>query len=287
MTDLQHVFDGTAENFQQLVVENSARGPVLVNYWTPKAGPCFKLWEVLKKLSQEYQGRFLLVNINTDTQRALVRESGVTSVPTLKIYSQGRVVESIHGAQSEGSIRAVLNKYIPALQGGARLDALRAYQAGRPDDALEILQRAAGDDPRDHELPATALKLLLREKRYEEAVAYFAGLPDAVRENQPLRNLATHAELLRRAELAPALSDLDRHLSDHAHDLDAIVTRAAVAMIEDDYGYALECLFHAFREDRDCCDGLPQKAMLSLFDLLGRDHPLTRDFQQRLREYLH
>ena len=100
MTDLKHVIDATGENFHQLVIANSAKGTVLVNYWTPNAGPCFKLWQVLESLSQDYQGRFLLVNVNTDTQKSLARENGITSVPTIKIYQRGTVVESIYGAQS-------------------------------------------------------------------------------------------------------------------------------------------------------------------------------------------
>ena len=79
MKKLEHVIDGTAENFQQLVIENSMRGTVLVNYWTPNAGPCFKLWQALERLSIEYNGRFLLVNVNTDTQKRLARENGITA----------------------------------------------------------------------------------------------------------------------------------------------------------------------------------------------------------------
>lgn len=71
---LNSVFDGSAENFSELVIANSRKGPVLVNYWSPKAGPCLELWETLQALSQEYRGRFLLVNINTEKQPRLVRK---------------------------------------------------------------------------------------------------------------------------------------------------------------------------------------------------------------------
>jgi len=94
MQKLNYVFDGTRDTFQQLVVENSKKGLVLANYWTPNAGPCFKLWQALESLSREFQGRFLLVNINTETQKRLARENGITSVPTVKIYRNGSVVDS-------------------------------------------------------------------------------------------------------------------------------------------------------------------------------------------------
>jgi thioredoxin-like negative regulator of GroEL len=43
MAKLNYVFDGTRDNFRQLVIENSSKGLVLADYWTPGAAPCFKL----------------------------------------------------------------------------------------------------------------------------------------------------------------------------------------------------------------------------------------------------
>ena len=57
--------------FDALVLDNSGRGPVLVNYWAAYAGPCLKLWGVLEALANEYEGRFLLVNVNTEKQPQL------------------------------------------------------------------------------------------------------------------------------------------------------------------------------------------------------------------------
>jgi thioredoxin-like negative regulator of GroEL len=50
MAKLAHVFDATRENFQRLVLDNSRKGLVLANYWTPQAPPCFKLWQELEAL---------------------------------------------------------------------------------------------------------------------------------------------------------------------------------------------------------------------------------------------
>jgi putative thioredoxin len=287
MPRLNYVFDGTAENFQQLVVENSRRGLVLVNFWTPKAGPCFKLWEVLQGLSEAYQGRFLLVNVNTDTQPGLVRETGVTSVPTLKIFNKGAVVESIHGAQSERSLRSVIDKYLPPPQGAAITEALRRYQAGDVEEALALLAQASAENPQDLSIPTMTIKLLFRERRFADVADYFAGLPEEARKHADLKHLAIHAGLLHMAEQAPPAEELDQQLRDHPGDQDALLSRAALALVQDDYERALECLFLAFQQDRHHRDGFAHQAMLSLFTLLGREHELTQSFQQRMRTVLH
>lgn len=287
MSRLNYVFDGTAENFQQLVLDNSRKGLVLVNFWTPMAGPCFRLWEVLEGLSREYEGRFLLVNVNTDTQPRLVRESGVTSVPTVKLFSKGAVVESIHGAQSEQSLRNIIDKYLPPAPGSAVTAALRAYQAGDPEEALALLATASAENPRDMSLHTLTIKLLFREHRFADVATYFAGLPEEARANPELKHLAIHAGLLQLAEAAPPLEELDQQLRAHPDDLEALLSRAALALVQDDHEYALECLLHAFQQDRHYRGGFAHQAMLSLFALLGSGHELTRSFQQRMRDILH
>ena len=287
MSRLNFVFDGTAENFQQLVVENSRKGLVLVNFWTPKAGPCFKLWQVLEGLSEEYQGRFLLVNVNTHTQPGLVRETGVTSVPTVKLFSKGAVVESIHGAQSERALRAILDKYLPPPQSPIVTAALRSYQSGDVNEALSLLSRASKENPQDPSLHTMTIKLLFREHRFTDVADYYAGLPEEIQRNPDLKHLAVHAGLLHMAEQAPPLEELEQQLRAHPHDLEALLTRAAVALVQDEPGQALECLFLVFQRDRHYRDGFAHQALLSLFSLLGNDHELTRTYQQRMRDVLH
>ena len=66
MPSSRFVFDASRENFNQLVLGNSDKGPVLVYFWTPTAGPCMMLMPRLVQLAAEYGGKFLLVLVNTD-----------------------------------------------------------------------------------------------------------------------------------------------------------------------------------------------------------------------------
>src|SRR4030066_136451 len=107
MANSPYVFDANADNFARLVLENSAKGPVLVNYWSPRAGPCMMLMPRLVRLAAEFGGRFLLVMLNTDELGRLAREHGVNSLPTVKVYRHGNVVDTLHGAGSEAELRGV------------------------------------------------------------------------------------------------------------------------------------------------------------------------------------
>jgi putative thioredoxin len=245
-----------------------------------------KLWRVLEKLSGEYQGRFLLVNVNTDRQTALVRKQGITSVPTVKIYHRGNVVESIYGAQSETSIRRSIDKYVAQTNGGTISQAVRMYQSGEVEEALELLIRTARAEPNNLKLHSTTLKLLLREKRYADIESYVSALVDEVREQEEISTLRVHAKMLHLAQLAPATEQLDKQLEKAPDDLDAALKRAAVALVQDDYETALVHLAFVLRKDRHYCDELPRKAMLVIFSLLGDDHELSKTFAGAMREAL-
>lgn len=59
----------------------------------------------LVRLAGEFGGRFLLVMRNTDELSQLARSHGVVSLPTIKVYRHGKVVDTLRGAESEGVLR--------------------------------------------------------------------------------------------------------------------------------------------------------------------------------------
>ena len=283
MQKLDYVFDGTGDNFQQLVIDNSRRGLVLANYWTPGAGPCLKLWQALEALSREFQGRFLLVNINTDTQKRLVRENGITSVPTLKLYRDGRVVDSVYGAHSQASLRATIEQHLPPARNPEVLRALKTYRAGHSEDALKILVNAAIKDPENAEVHGTAVKLLLREGRYADIENYVAQLPEALREHGDIDSIHTHARLLQLAEEAAATEQPDA-IAGHAGDeQEAALQRIALAITRDQYETAFELLMQQLTSAPQGERPFLHKVMLTLFSVLGEDNELTRRLR---RQYL-
>lgn len=287
MAELKHVFDGNRENFPQLVLDNSRKGLVVVNYWTKGAGPCMRLWQSLEKLSQDYTGRFLLVNINTASQKTLARDNGITSVPTLKLYRDGEVVESVYGAQSEISLRQVIDKHVPPAPDTDIAVAIRLYQQGRVDDALLKLVEAGIHSPDNARLHATAIKLLLREKRYADIESYVTVLPSSIRVQENIGTMYVHAKMLAMAQQAETPDQLDAHIEASPEDTSAMLSRAALAMVSNDFSTALDLLLRAYRQDPSCNEALPRKAILVIFSLLGEQHELTRQYQKAMLEDLH
>jgi putative thioredoxin len=130
-----YIHAANSENFKALVLENSKAGPVLVNFWSRKAGPCLRLYPTLDKLVHHYNGRLLLVNIDTENEFVFTKEYGIASVPTLKLFRHEQVVETQHGYQSEKDLMAVLDLHVVRDSDLTLAQAVQRYTQGQHGEA--------------------------------------------------------------------------------------------------------------------------------------------------------
>ncbi|MDP2028750.1 MAG: tetratricopeptide repeat protein [Thiobacillus sp.] len=282
-----YVFDASADNFNRLVLENSHKGPVLVHFWTPKAGPCFILMPRLVKLAAEYGGKFLLVMLNTDELPELARRFSVNSVPTVKFFWRGEVAHTIHGADPDSSFREVLDRFIAGDANRAHALGVAAWQSGNIQQARMLLANAAMAEPDNLAIPRDLAKLLWAEGDGEQALKLLNSLPPEAQIEPEIARLHAHLNLAEAARQAPSLAEIDAQLSQHAGDLDAHYRRAAVLLANDDIEAAMTELLFITRTDRGYRHDIGRTSLLALFDLLGSAHPLTRQFRQALSESLH
>ncbi|WP_018078898.1 tetratricopeptide repeat protein [Thiobacillus denitrificans] len=282
-----YVFDASAENFNRLVLENSHKGPVLVHFWTPKAGPCFILMPRLVKLAAEYGGKFLLVMLNAEELPELARRFSVNSVPTVKFFWRGEVAHTIHGADPDSSFRAVLDRFIAGDANRAHALGVAAWQAGNSQQARMLLANAALAEPANLTIPRDLAKLLWAEGEGEQALKLLDSLPPEARADAVIAPLYAHLNLAETARLASPLADLDACLARDADDLATRYQRAAVRLAGDDFSGAMADLLAIARTDRGFRNDIARTSLLALFDLLGSAHPLTRQYRQALFESLH
>lgn len=282
-----YVFDATAENFNRLVLENSHKGPVLVHFWTPKAGPCFILMPRLVKLAAEYGGKFLLVMLNADELPELARRFSVNSVPTVKFFWRGEVAHTIHGADPDSSFREVLDRFIAGDANRAHALGVAAWQAGNVQQARMLLANAAMAEPGNLAIPRDLAKLLWAEGDGDQALKLLDSLPPEARAQPEIARLHAHLNLAETARQAPPLSEIEDRLAHHPQDLDAHYQRAARLLAADEVAGAMDELLLIARTDRSYRHDLGRASLLALFDLLGNAHPLTREYRQALSESLH
>lgn len=271
------IAEANAENFDTLILGNSARGLVLVNFWSPRAGPCMLLMPRLNQLAEAYGGRFLLVHVNTDELGQRARRMGVTSVPTVKFFLRGEVAHTIHGAESDAVFHAALGRFLADEREAPRQSALRLHQAGRTEEAIERLARQAVDEPENLAVAADLAKLLTLAGRTGEALALLAALPAPARAAADIAPLLAHLQLIEAAGMAIDTVEA-------APSPATLLSLAARALFEDDHDTALRHLLEIARQAPDYREDIGRRAMLALFAMLGPEHELTRRYRAHLAE---
>ena len=87
------------------------KGVVLVDFFATWCGPCKALTPIVDKLSEEMSGKVKIVKVDIDENSALATEYRVMSVPTMKLFKNGEVVETLVGLRPESELRDKLNYY--------------------------------------------------------------------------------------------------------------------------------------------------------------------------------
>ncbi len=288
MANSPYIFDASADNFTRLVLENSAKGPVLVNYWSPKAGPCMMLMPRLMRLAGEFGGRFLLVMLNTDELGQLARSHAVVSLPTIKVYRHGKVVDTLHGAESEDTLRTFIRKQLAGSTDTLLLNALSTHAQGDTASAVRLAAEAALADPQNTRIPLDLAKLLVLQGRYTQADDLLQALPPEVREELPeLRQLAAHVSILRSAREAPPAAELEQAIAANSDNLEARYQLSAVQLVASNYDAAMQQLLEIARRDRGFRHDAGRAGLHAVFELLGDDDERVLRYRALLQAGMH
>ncbi|WP_078118304.1 tetratricopeptide repeat protein [Thiosocius teredinicola] len=287
MADANFILAANEFNFDALVLENSRKGLVLVDFWAPWAGPSLRQQQVLKKLADEYRGRFLLVTVNTDEEKGIAGRFAVKSLPSVKLFRNGQVVEAMHGMQAEADYKAMVDRHLASAGDEVRVAAAKAWNAGEHDKAVGILAEGVAEEPENLAIPAMLAKLLVRLSRFDEAREVLAKLPPQAREIAELTTLRAYVELITLAQRIDDEQALFDRLDAQPVDLQAHLEAAALHVQHDRFEAALQSLIVVLRHDREFEDGVARRGVLAIFDMLGSDHALVKKYRGELARLIH
>ena len=282
-----HVIDVTQANYEQQVIEASRRVPVLVDFWADWCGPCKMQLPVLLKLVEAYAGGFILAKINTDQERGLANAHKIRSIPTMKLIRNGEVVEEILGAQTESTLRSLLDKHVARASDSKLEQAQQMIAGGDTAGALELLRTAVAEDPNNPRIQLDYLRTAMGAGQIDEAEQILQAMPVDIREDSEVRRHAALLTFAKRIQGQPAEAELLQRIDSNADDLAARELLAARLALRGDAENALEQFFEIMRRDRKYGDDAGRKGMLALFELLGNGGPLVNRYRSQMFNLLH
>ncbi len=84
---------------------------VLVDFWAPWCGPCQMLLPVMEELGKNPPAGTKVCKVNVDEEAELASTYGVMSIPTIKVFKGGKIVDETVGVQSKEQLEELLAKH--------------------------------------------------------------------------------------------------------------------------------------------------------------------------------
>lgn len=100
----------TDNMFKTEVLESNI--PVVVDFWATWCGPCKMVAPVMEELDTQYNGKAKFVKVDVDQNPAVSGEYGILSIPTIMLFKDGKVAETIVGFRPKADFENIISKHI-------------------------------------------------------------------------------------------------------------------------------------------------------------------------------
>jgi putative thioredoxin len=277
-----HIVEVGQADFEQKVIAESQRRPVLVDFWADWCGPCHMLMPVLAQLAAAYGGRFLLAKVDSDREQELALQFGIRSLPTVKLFVGGEVVGELMGAQPEGTIRSLLDRFVARDSDALLRRAEELNAAGEVQGAIDVLRQALTVDPENQRLHPMLAALQIDSGELDGAEATLKELPASAQADEHVAALFTRLGFARTLADAPATAVLEGRLAQDPDDAEARYLLSTRQVMAGSYDAALENLLELVRRDRAYGDDAGRRALLEVFSMLGPRDPRVKRYRTLL-----
>ena len=277
MTDSTVTTEATAKNFASAVIEKSRETLVLVDFWADWCAPCRMLMPVLAALATEYSGKIQLVKVNSDKEPQLATEYGVRSLPTVKLFKAGQVVDEFMGVLPERAVREFIERYLDRPADHQIRVAVELSATGQHDEAIKLLAAALAEDPKYDKT-----RLALAEEQIEvgslaDARQTLNEASNQVRFDAPFKSLIARLELAEIANSDVDRATLEKRISSNPDDLASREQLGAICFAAGENDAAMEQWLEIVRRGQGDIKDNGRENLIRSFEVLGsQDQDVTR-----------
>jgi len=97
-------------NFQQTI--KSATVPVVVDFWAEWCMPCKRIAPIVEQVAGELEGKAIVGKMNVDENPTTPSTFGIHSIPTLLVFKDGQVVDSVVGLRGKDELKRLIETHL-------------------------------------------------------------------------------------------------------------------------------------------------------------------------------
>ena len=288
------VIEVDAGNFEQVVLQGSAEQVVIVDFWAPWCEPCKTLGPVLEEVVRGLGPSAVLAKVNVDENQDLAMAFRVQSIPAVKVVRNGQLADEFTGALPKEEIEALLRRHVPdappseeEISGDLLEQAQAVLERGDLIGATSVYEQILHGDAGNAGAIVGLARVRLMEGDFPQVETLVGKVEQGTAEYERGQALLKMIELHRVCEEAGGAQQCAARCAADPDDLPARYDLACCAAAAGDFETALREWVAVVERDRGFRDGAAKEAMVAVFHLLGRHHPVVGDYPQQLYRMLY
>ncbi len=261
-------------DFQTDVLDRSAELPILVDFWAEWCAPCRQLGPILETIAEQHQGQLELVKIDTEQHQEIAEYFEIRSIPNVKLFMNGQVVDEFSGALPQEAIMQWLQKAIPTMASQENpVDQARMLLASQSiNEAHQTLIQILEADPENEE----AKVLLAQIQIYSEDPTERQNALELVKDIDAESQFFQLADSLR---LFGKLFEADYQKNLPESSVKAIFLEGIQALQVGHFNEALEKFIEVIRLERAYHEEAARKTCIAIFKYLDENHEVTKKYR--------
>lgn len=266
-------------NFEEEVLEKSHHLPVIVDFFATWCGPCQMLKPMLETIAQEYD--CAIAKIDIDQNPYLASAYQIEGVPDVKVFRNGEVIDGFVGVLPEPQLKDLLAKCQIFSTIDKEFEAIKlAISSQDWQSAQTSIDDSIARYPGNYRVALEAAKCSIAIDRLDRALELISPIRQ---DEKPYyaQAQAVKALIEFKQKGSQPLDPSDRTANPQQYRQQQF-DRACLLTVQENYEEALPLFLDIVEQDRKFRDDGARKAMLTIFELLGNEHPLTKQYRKQL-----
>lgn len=269
-----YIFEATKGNFDQVVIQNSHKLPVVTLFMGVWSEPCFVLSEIFSKLAKEFAGQFIFAKVDIDEQQELRDQFKIENVPSILLIQNGEPTMTSEGLLTEDEARVLLKGvHVFNIVDEMREQARKKHLSGDTENAIITLSEAIQQEPGNTNVALDMVQIFIDIKQFEQANELFNKLPAIAKDSDMGKAITGQLTFINLAAQKQDIETLQKIIESEENNKQARFDLAICLTAKYDYDQAIEQLLKLHQQDETFQDGAAKELAITLIGMLKATQP--------------